>query len=378
MYSVLDYGHMAADEIRMDAYARAIARAVTPGSIVVDLGAGTGIFSLLAVQAGAKRVHAIDVDPALALLEDLARENGVADRIRVHAATSSFDVELPEKADVIVSDLRGSVPLFDDHCEAMKDALRRFLRPGGVLLPARDDLFVTAVESDALARDLERATGAFRRRGFSADAIATSITNDVYKDTTWSLSQADVRTTSARWATIEYARWDGGVVDGTVSLAVTRPGTLRALAVWFEATIFEGCGFSTAPGSDLRYRRLVLPLSEGVAVAAGDAVDVTLRADERGERWAWDTRVAGPNGVTKAAFRQSTFLGAPATAAALLRSSSGATPRRSPRGERLRRILEAMDGTNTVGEIAKAVADERVAPARALDEVRRAIMRYGC
>ena len=93
MYSVVDYGHMASEGVRMDAYARALAQVVRPGAVVLDIGAGTGIFSLLAARAGARRVHAVDVNPAIWLLRDLAAENGLSDRIQVHQS-SSIGLEL--------------------------------------------------------------------------------------------------------------------------------------------------------------------------------------------------------------------------------------------------------------------------------------------
>src|SRR5690554_5347637 len=100
---------MAADGVRMDAYARAITETVQPESVVLDIGAGTGILSLLAARAGARKVHAVDTNPAVLLLRELAAENGLADRIEVHH-TSALELVLPERADVIVSDLRGSDP----------------------------------------------------------------------------------------------------------------------------------------------------------------------------------------------------------------------------------------------------------------------------
>src|SRR5690349_1041753 len=145
MYSVLDYGRMAADPVRMDAYARAIERAVKPGSVVVDLGAGTGIFSILAARAGAKRVHAIEPNPAVFLVPELARENGVEDRITIHAVPSD-EVVLEERADVVISDLRGLLPLHGDNTAALRDARERLLAPGGVVIPERDRLFVALVE----------------------------------------------------------------------------------------------------------------------------------------------------------------------------------------------------------------------------------------
>ena len=100
MYTVVDYGQMASEGVRLDAYARALAQVVRPGAVVLDIGAGTGIFSLLAARAGARRVHAVDVNPAIWLLRDVAAENGLSDRIQVHQR-SSIGLELPEPVDVV-------------------------------------------------------------------------------------------------------------------------------------------------------------------------------------------------------------------------------------------------------------------------------------
>lgn len=148
MYSLLSYGRMAVDGARMDAYGRAIERAVRPGSIVVDLGCGTGIMSLLALRAGARRVHAVEIDPAIWLARDLAVANGYGDKLVVHHC-SSLDLELEEPADVVIADLRGSSPLFGQNLAALEDAKRRLLTPGGVLTPVRDRLFVALAETEA-------------------------------------------------------------------------------------------------------------------------------------------------------------------------------------------------------------------------------------
>ena len=59
MYTVAEFGAMAADPARMRAYEEALRRTVKPGCVVVDVGAGTGIFSIWACKLGAARVHAI-------------------------------------------------------------------------------------------------------------------------------------------------------------------------------------------------------------------------------------------------------------------------------------------------------------------------------
>jgi len=58
---------MLADRPRMTAYDRALAQAVEPGSVVVDVGAGTLALSMLALRHGAEHVYAIEADPEMAL-----------------------------------------------------------------------------------------------------------------------------------------------------------------------------------------------------------------------------------------------------------------------------------------------------------------------
>src|ERR1700693_5273364 len=99
MYNIADYGDMVADRYRLEAYAQALRQVVSPRSVVVDLGAGTGVLSLLACQCGARKVYALDPADALALAGEAARANGFADRLVV-VQESSTKVGLPERADV--------------------------------------------------------------------------------------------------------------------------------------------------------------------------------------------------------------------------------------------------------------------------------------
>jgi protein arginine N-methyltransferase 1 len=381
MYSVLDYGRMSLSGVRMDAYARAIARVVKPGSVVLDLGSGTGILALLAARAGARRVHAVETNPAVLLLPELAAANGLADRITVHHA-SSFEVELPEQVDVIVSDLRGTSPLHGDHTAAVADARARWLAPGGALLPAKDRLFVALVESPALASRLEAACRSFDRFGLDGAAVRPSVFNQVYDDRAAPLEASDVLSTAGCWGTLDYQTYDGRAIEGAVELAATRAGTAHGLALWFEATVHEDITYTTAPGWSLPYARCFVPLLQPVAMGEGDRATVTMRADARGGQWGWDTRVVSAGGVEAASFRQATFLGAPTSPEALLRGSSAFRPTPNGRGERLARLLGAMDGARSVADLAAVLEASLTAPAsasrraRLLDEVRAAVGRY--
>lgn len=375
MYSVLDFGYMAMCSVRMDAYARAIARTVKPDSVVLDIGAGTGIFSLLAARAGARRVHAVDPNPAVWLLPEVAAENGLADRIVIHPI-ESFDLVLDDRVDVIVSDLRGSIPFHGNNLPALHDAKARLLKPGGAILPARDRMMVAAVEAKDLGGALARAADGFERYGFTAKSTLRSIVNTPTSERGRTVYSNDVLTTSAAWAELEYGVTTGGTT-GKVVLHARRGGAAHGLAIWFDTTIHGDLGFETGPGSHLVYSRYFLPFPAPIELTEGDEVLVVLRTDANGDRWGWDTRVTS-GGTTRAALRQSSFLGRPTSPASLLRESSSFTPTLSRKGARLRRIFELMDGTRTVEAIVAAVAadDPTVRRDALLEEVRDASSRY--
>ena len=138
-YSIQSYGEMITDGPRMQAYTDALTRSVFPGCVVLDIGAGTGIFSMLACQLGAGEVHAVEPDDSIQVARAIAAENDFSDRITFHQSLST-EINLTKRADVIISDLRGILPLLQHHIPSIIDARERLLAPAGCLIPESDDL----------------------------------------------------------------------------------------------------------------------------------------------------------------------------------------------------------------------------------------------
>ncbi len=125
-------------------------------------------FSLYACRLGAARVHAVDPDIALEVARAAAVANDLNERITFHSALST-DLVIDPLADVIVSDLRGVLPLLQHHIAAIADARRRLLAPGGVLIPVRDHLYASLINDPKLyARHAEPWT----RNDFGLDLTA--------------------------------------------------------------------------------------------------------------------------------------------------------------------------------------------------------------
>ncbi|WP_321804280.1 methyltransferase domain-containing protein [Burkholderia sp. BCC1988] len=138
--SLLGWDHafhdlMLNDKLRMKAYREAILDTVQPGDRVVDLGTGTGILSQWAMEAGAQQVIGIEMN---AEILDLAvcRMNaaGYGDRF-VPVNRMSYDVELDAPADVLVSEIIGNMADNENFQPILEDAIGRFLKPGGRVVP---------------------------------------------------------------------------------------------------------------------------------------------------------------------------------------------------------------------------------------------------
>jgi protein arginine N-methyltransferase 1 len=356
MYSLSAYGVMLADSIRMSAYEAALRASIGPGAVVVDIGAGTGVMSLLACQMGAAHVYAIEPNSAIEVARAIAQANGCADRI-TFIQDSSTRVTLPQPADVIVADLRGVLPLYGQHLPSLIDARSRLLRPGGVLIPQRDILRAAVVHApEAYAR----VVGSFDGSPFGLDMTAArGITVN-----TWAkarIKSEQMLCPPQTWATLSYMSIEQADVRGSLGWTAEQSGEAHGLYVWFDAELAAGIGFSNQPGlPELIYGGAFMPWEQPVRLAAGDQVEVRLAADLVGDDyiWRWQTRVRAADGAHKAAFQQSTFFGVPLPAAALHRRSPAFVPRLSDDGQVDRFILHHMDGSRSLLALARLVVEQ--------------------
>jgi protein arginine N-methyltransferase 1 len=347
---------MISDNVRMAAYDQALRMSVDSSSVVLDIGSGTGIFALLACRYGARRVFAVEPSDALQVARDIARDNGVADRIEFFNDLST-NIELPEPATVIISDLRSILPLFQGHCETITDARTRLLAPDGVLIPRQDTLWIALVSGPEAYR---HTVGPYQHNRYDLDMGAAHrfVTNEWRKGS--KVTQDDLFMEPQCWAVLDYYSWADPDVSGENVWEVTKSETINGFSVWFDALLAEGVGFSNAPGApELIYNRGFFPLSEPIDVSPGDRIQVNLRAKLLGDGyiWYWETKVASAEeDELRADFKQSTFFRVPLSLAQLRKRTSDYVPELGGDGSLQRFILDAIDGVATVQEIAEQVA----------------------
>lgn len=146
MPGVLEYHRlMLGDATRNQLLLQAIERSMTPETSFLDIGAGTGVWAILAAKLGAKRVVAVEIEECLIpIIYKHAQENGVADRIEIIHGKSD-DVKIGGKFDVIVSELFGGDAFGPETVKSFIDIRERFLTPGGILIPQKLTMLATPV-----------------------------------------------------------------------------------------------------------------------------------------------------------------------------------------------------------------------------------------
>ena len=362
MYSIIDYGEMIADKVRMDPYVYALKAKIGPDSVVLDIGTGTGMHALLACKFGARKVYAIEPNEAIHLARELAQVNGYADRIELFQDVSTR-VTLPEKADVIVSDLRGVLPLYGQHIPAIIDARQRHLVPGGALIPIRDIVWVSLVESAKVYNELIMPWDT--PYGLSMEAAKQIVLNSWVEENTDSFRKHNLLIEPQIWTVLDYPSIENpNVSSSLLTTQATRDGTAHGLLLWFDGEIADGIHVYNGPDAAKVaevYGCAFFPLLEPVSIAKGDTIILDIQADLKGEEyiWRWHTLIqSGDESQTiKADYQQSTDLEYRLESAVLHESVLNSRPARDEAGEIDHFILGQMDGGHTIDQISELVQE---------------------
>jgi SAM-dependent methyltransferase len=248
-----------------------------PGARVLDIGAGTGVWSVLAARLGAVAVLAVEPTPLADLVSRLVTDNGLQDRIRVVRARVQ-DLP-PEPMDLAFSELLNADPFYEGVVPTMRSAAR-WLAPSGVLSPSNLRVHVALVRASGAAREARTALAAVAalesRFGFDAACVrawlgATGSTRG------FSSSEEPASTSALVW---DLALGGSGdePQDRVVEVVALDAGPVAGAVIWFEATVDEGVTMTNPPGSDNHWGTLVcgFPVERGLRSGERVTLQVTL------------------------------------------------------------------------------------------------------
>uniref|UniRef100_A0A671LZ04 type I protein arginine methyltransferase n=1 Tax=Sinocyclocheilus anshuiensis TaxID=1608454 RepID=A0A671LZ04_9TELE len=135
------------DKVRTESYRDFMYRnmEVFKGKVVLDVGCGTGILSMFAAKAGARKVIAVDQSEIIYQAMDIVRSNKLEDTITLIKGRIE-EIDLPvEKVDIIISEWMGYFLLFESMLDSVLYARDRYLAEDGLVYPDRCSISLAAV-----------------------------------------------------------------------------------------------------------------------------------------------------------------------------------------------------------------------------------------
>jgi len=267
----------------------------------------------MCAQAGAEHVIAVDGSAAIA---EVARQavdaNGLSDKVTVlHADVESSSFQLVKKADVLVSNFAGPGLLGGGMLRALARARRDLLKPDGLVLPSRVELFVSGIE-DREALAAAKAAWDVPVAGLSLAPAMMQVVRHPRVETLRRASQVATSTCSMlqlHTATLGVRTAALGFPSLPFSLTATRDERLFGLALHFDLGF--GCpsgsqsrpdeeAISSSSGGDnqeevavftsdprappTHYQQLVLSFPRAVRIAKGDVLEGMMNLQPSGTR----------------------------------------------------------------------------------------------
>ena len=223
------------DEKRNNAYYRALQKHINSNSVVIDLGAGCGLLSLLSARLGAKHVFAIESNSTLCKsLKYQATQNGLDKKITIinkHSSNVKFsEDEIFQKASIIVTETFDGSLIGEDCLNSIDDIKKRFLLEDGIILPQKGKIKCAPIMSEQLKDEyfLEKKILDFDLSHFnnsctiSEDRVRIKFYDHTYLSKPISLLQIDFNKSFKK------------NINEVISFKIDHPSRIDGILIWFE------------------------------------------------------------------------------------------------------------------------------------------------
>jgi hypothetical protein len=277
-----------ADKVRNDAFYAALKRVIVPGkSVVADIGAGTALLGLMASKLGAKEVFLFETAEVAGVAAKILKANKAKNCHLFPCHSTEF--QDPPRADIVVSETLGNYAFEENIADTLADARRRFLKDGGVMIPAGITQYAAPVMVSRVHDELtvwDKVAG-----GFDFSIAKAMSLNNVYVRTFKPGELLDGGKSAKVWDTADFANDVRSGRKGEITWKVGAPETVFGFAYWWTADLGGGVALGTAPGGPrTHWEQLYFPLLEPIKAGRNHAIMLSLRSrssEAGGTHLAW-------------------------------------------------------------------------------------------
>ena len=294
-YDFLDiHKMMLSDSIRTSSYCDAIRTLVKKDMVVIDFGSGTGILSIASVKAGAKKSFAIEKATIAKASKKIIYDNGLSSKIVVIKGDVNH-LELPEKADIIVSEWMGIHVFQENMLFDLLDVKDKHLKEGGILIPNMVSLFIAPIKTETI-NEKEIAFWEAPLEGISLKEIGWLSMNDTYID---NISAYDLASDGKCVFILnlhEIQKNELNKIVMTEEFSFEKPQRINGICGWFTAQLSEEIVLDTGPhAAPTHWKQTIYPIYPGVDVNTGDTMIARIIAEPNNgfTHFTWSVSVKG-------------------------------------------------------------------------------------
>ncbi len=259
---------MLADKHRLDSYSSAIQKHVKTGDIVIDYGAGTGILSLMAARAGAKKVYAIDNGRNTEIMKKIIIKNSLEGRIEIICEEGAKAV-IPKKADVLISEWMGVWALQDNMLPGLIYLRDNFLKENAKILPSRVSLYIVPSSQKNNFPDFSNIHGfdlsEYNSMVCSQPFVALADTNDFLSEPK---KLKDIDISSCTLVPSNFM----------AEYEAEKDGIINSFFGWFTACFYETVCLDTSPLTKTHWRQAQFSMEKPIQVKKGNLIRVSVEA----------------------------------------------------------------------------------------------------
>jgi len=278
------YIPMLRDHIRNRAFRGAIENAIAKLKekqdeiIVLDIGAGQGLLSLLAARAGATHIYGIEKHKTVAsIAQEIIKLNGYEDKITLinkhsYQLTIGDGGDLPRKADILLSENLDSYFFGERMLPTVKHAREHLLVPDAQIVPCGGSVYVQFIESNWGFSSKAEVEG-FNFEPFRHYRLNTSFSFDF-------LRHPHVNITAAhRPFQIDFEKDD--IMNQQVSwdTEALATGAMNAAVVWWHLDVDKEFNFWMGPDKTTHWEQGLVLLSSDILVKKGDKLKIDVSHD---------------------------------------------------------------------------------------------------
>jgi protein arginine N-methyltransferase 1 len=286
---------MLADQPRNTAFYNALKKVIVPGkTTVADIGCGTGVLGFMARKLGAKDVYFYESASIIAVAQKLAKANKMT---RCHFfAVHSAEMIDPPQVDLVVSETLGNYAFEENIIDTMNDA-KRFLKPGGILMPQGVTQFACPIVAEKYHRELT----IWDDVGFGLDfGVAKEMSlNNIYVRSFAKADLLDNGAAAAQWDGLDFRKQNSSKRHGKLSWTMKSEVTITGLAVWWDCALTGDIQLSTSPFSAKgHWEQLYFPIDTPLKLKKGDTLTASISSASSGAEGTdirWSLGVKGDN-----------------------------------------------------------------------------------